>query len=213
MRIGGKANQATAELSLQSLSRSSGYRWWNISRSMGTYMTASPLFASNIPTAIRFSRHRRTSILNVPMVVAIVHGTLFQVPISQVPAHACRSGTLLSCKKHHCPSKCHRLSDHSRMDCEVLLSTRCAVGHIRKWKCHDGPRATCGTCEELQRQAAEAAKAEASASLEQREVRGGRHAQEAERASYPQQVERRHQQHMAQLYERFLRLRFRDTRV
>ena len=99
------------------------------------------------------------------------------------------------------------------MHCEVLFSTRCAIGHIRKWKCHDGPRATCGTCEELQRKAAEAAKAELSASLEQREVRGGRNAQEAERASYPQQVERGHQQDMAQLYERLARLGFRDTRV
>ena len=134
-------------------------------------MTASPLFASDITTAMRFSRHQRTSILNVPMVVAIVHGTLFQVRISRVPAHPCRSGTLLSCKKHYCLSECHRLSDHSRMHCEVVLSTRCAAGHIRKWMCHDSPRATCGTCEELQRQAAEAAKAEAPASLEQREVR------------------------------------------
>ena len=143
----------------------------------------------------------------------IDHGAFFQVPISRVPAHACRSGTLLSCKKHYCPSKCDRLSDHSRMDCEVLLSTRCAAGHIRKWKCQDGPRATCGTCEELQRKADEAAKAEASASLEQREVKEGRNAQEAERASYPQQVDKGHQQDMAQLYERFGRLKFRDKRV
>ena len=134
-------------------------------------MTGFPLFASNIPTAVRFSRYRRTSILNVPTVVAIIHGTLFQEPFSRVPAHACRSGTLLNCKKHYCPSKCHRTSDHSRMHCEVVLSTRCAAGHIGKWKCHDGPRAICGTCKQ-QRQAAEAAKAEASASLEQREVRG-----------------------------------------
>ena len=140
---------------------------------MGTYLAAFPLFTRNISTAVRFSRHRRTSILNVPTVVAIVHGTFFQEPISQVPAHPCRSGTLLNYKKHYCPSKCHRLSDHSRMHCEVLLSTRCAAGHIRKWKCHDGPRATCGTCEELHRKAAKAVKAELSASLEQREVRGG----------------------------------------
>ena len=99
------------------------------------------------------------------------------------------------------------------MPCEVLFSTRCAAGHIRKWKCHDGPRATCGTCEELQRKAAEAAKAELSASLEERAVRGGRNAQEAERASYPQQVERGHQQDMAQLRERLARLRFRATGV
>ena len=99
------------------------------------------------------------------------------------------------------------------MHCEVLLSTRCAAGHIRKWKCHDGPRATCGTCEELHWKAAKAVKAELSASLEQREVRGGRNAQEAERASYPQQVERGYWQDMAQLTERFVRLWFGDERV
>jgi len=46
------------------------------SRDMETYMMVSPLFASDIPTAVRFSGHQRTSILNVPTVVAIVHAEL-----------------------------------------------------------------------------------------------------------------------------------------
>jgi len=31
------------------------------------------------------------------------------------------SGALLNCKMHHCPSKCHRLPDHSRVRCEAFL--------------------------------------------------------------------------------------------
>ena len=89
------------------------------------------------------------------------------VSFSKRPLILHRSGALLSCKLHYCGSKCHRLQDHSQMYCDFLFYTRCASGHSRKWKCHDGPPATCKGCERDQK-AAERAKAEQAELLEQR---------------------------------------------
>jgi hypothetical protein len=86
----------------------------------------------------------------------------YALPISQCSEYQLicgRSGTLLNCKIHYCPLKCHQIFDHSRVRCESLLSTRCTNGHSRKWKCQDGPPVTCQRCER-ERRAAEQAKAE-----------------------------------------------------
>ncbi|CAL1701681.1 unnamed protein product [Somion occarium] len=67
--------------------------------------------------------------------------------------------TMLSCNVHRCPSKCHQLSDHSKMSCEVVMFSNCTKGHSQQWKCHKGPPLTCCKCEreaklaEKQRQA------------------------------------------------------------
>ena len=126
-------------------------------------------FASDTLTANRFSKHQRISIRTVPRVAAIVHGTSLLVPLSEYQLILGRSGALLSCKMHHCPLSCHQLPDHSQMYCEFLFHTRCVNGHSRKWKCHDGPPATCARCDS-DLKAAERAKAEQAKLLEQREA-------------------------------------------
>ncbi|KAJ7650277.1 P-loop containing nucleoside triphosphate hydrolase protein [Roridomyces roridus] len=56
-------------------------------------------------------------------------------------------GTMLKCGLHKCPSKCHQLSDHSKMDCLRVMPFKCPSGHAQSWKCHKGPPATCRKCE------------------------------------------------------------------
>ena len=68
------------------------------------------------------------------------------------------------------------------MHCDFLLHTRCVNGHSRKWKCHDGPPATCERCirdQKAAEKAAEKAKAEEAKLLEQRE---------AERRQFEQEI-------------------------
>jgi len=55
------------------------------------------------------------------------------------------------------------------MPCDFLFHTRCVNGHSRRWKCHDGPPATCERCDK-DKKAAERAKAEQAKLLEQREA-------------------------------------------
>ena len=129
----------------------------------------SPFFAGNTPTAARFSKHQRISIQTVPTVAVIVHGTCLLIFISGYRLIFGRSRALLSCTMHYCPLSCHQISDHSQMQCDFLLHTRCVNGHSRKWKCHDGPPATCARCDKDQK-AAERAKAEEAKLLEQREA-------------------------------------------
>ncbi|KAG8749048.1 hypothetical protein FRC14_001737 [Serendipita sp. 396] len=57
-------------------------------------------------------------------------------------------GALLACKKHVCPSKCHQISDHSKMKCLYLFQDNCPQGHSRRWECHAGPPDPCPSCEE-----------------------------------------------------------------
>jgi hypothetical protein len=55
---------------------------------------------------------------------------------------------MLSCNVHPCPSKCHQLSDHSKVLCQQVLFGKCKAGvHKVSWKCHQGPRAKCTPCE------------------------------------------------------------------
>ncbi|KAJ7791646.1 P-loop containing nucleoside triphosphate hydrolase protein [Mycena olivaceomarginata] len=41
-------------------------------------------------------------------------------------------GTILNCDLHRCPSKCHQLSDHSKMDCMHIMQSKCQNGHQHK---------------------------------------------------------------------------------
>jgi hypothetical protein len=159
-------------------------------------MVAFPLFASNIQTTALFSKHQQTSMRSVLTVAALVHGMNFYVPhFSEYQLILGHSGALLGCKIHHCPLKCHRVTDHSRVRCEFPLFTRCAKGHTRSWKCHDGPPATCRSCVQEQK-AAEKAKAELSRLRERRDT------------------ERSNDQHeMAQLDEQLARLTFGNGRI
>lgn len=39
------------------------------------------------------------------------------------------SDVMLSCGIHSCPSKCHQLSDHSKMECKRVVKWKCTRGH------------------------------------------------------------------------------------
>ncbi|KAF2085428.1 P-loop containing nucleoside triphosphate hydrolase protein [Saccharata proteae CBS 121410] len=56
-------------------------------------------------------------------------------------------GVTLSCGVHVCPSRCHQLSDHSKMACEHLVQTKCPRGHKRTSKCSFKHLSTCPSCE------------------------------------------------------------------
>ncbi|KAK6992252.1 P-loop containing nucleoside triphosphate hydrolase protein [Favolaschia claudopus] len=56
-------------------------------------------------------------------------------------------GTILNCNKHTCPSKCHQLSDHSKMECEFILRSKCPNGHAQSWQCCKGTPANCNKCD------------------------------------------------------------------
>ncbi|KAI0076548.1 P-loop containing nucleoside triphosphate hydrolase protein [Panus rudis PR-1116 ss-1] len=56
-------------------------------------------------------------------------------------------GVMLSCNVHRCPSKCHQLSDHSKMQCSVPMYTPCPNGHQQRWLCHTGIPLVCATCD------------------------------------------------------------------
>lgn len=54
---------------------------------------------------------------------------------------------MLKCGIHTCPQRCHQLSDHSKMKCEIVLKDKCAKGHIRSWKCCASRPLSCHRCE------------------------------------------------------------------
>lgn len=54
---------------------------------------------------------------------------------------------MLSCGQHKCPHMCHQLQDHSKMECKVVVTSKCSQGHIIKRKCHDVAGAVCRKCE------------------------------------------------------------------
>lgn len=55
---------------------------------------------------------------------------------------------MLKCGIHPCASKCHQISDHSKMQCDHILYSTCPKGHQKPWKCHAGPPDTCSRCTE-----------------------------------------------------------------
>ncbi|PLN78187.1 P-loop containing nucleoside triphosphate hydrolase protein [Aspergillus taichungensis] len=54
-------------------------------------------------------------------------------------------GAKLNCGIHDCPSKCHQLSDHSKMDCPTMVEWNCSRGHSRTAPCSKTSSA-CGRC-------------------------------------------------------------------
>ncbi|RFU29842.1 hypothetical protein B7463_g6507, partial [Scytalidium lignicola] len=56
-------------------------------------------------------------------------------------------GSFLKCGVHKCPRKCHYRSDHSRMNCEKVMETKCLNGHVQKRKCYQAQPRTCRVCE------------------------------------------------------------------
>lgn len=61
-------------------------------------------------------------------------------------------GAKLNCGIHSCKSKCHQLSDHSKMLCEEVMTLNCPNGHAQTWKCHQKQPIACRICDrEVQR--------------------------------------------------------------
>ncbi|KAJ6515608.1 P-loop containing nucleoside triphosphate hydrolase protein [Mycena sanguinolenta] len=68
---------------------------------------------------------------------------------NECPDGGCKEpcGTILNCGLHQCPSKCHQLSDHSKMKCLHIMRSECQNGHQQSWKCHQQAPAACAKCE------------------------------------------------------------------
>ncbi|KAF8876358.1 P-loop containing nucleoside triphosphate hydrolase protein, partial [Gymnopilus junonius] len=56
-------------------------------------------------------------------------------------------GTTLSCGLHKCPSKCHQLYDHSKMQCQEIVNMTCPKGHDRSKKCFQPFLPDCKKCD------------------------------------------------------------------
>jgi hypothetical protein len=63
------------------------------------------------------------------------------------------SGKILNCNVHTCPSRCHQLQDHSKMECKAVIASVCPIGHKVTRKCHDKAAAICRKCEAAARAA------------------------------------------------------------
>jgi hypothetical protein len=67
--------------------------------------------------------------------------------LARIDAKRCLSSdAVLQCGIHLCPQRCHQLYDHSKMQCQHVLNSKCSVGHVLSWKCHSGKPAACTTC-------------------------------------------------------------------
>ncbi|KAE9394090.1 P-loop containing nucleoside triphosphate hydrolase protein [Gymnopus androsaceus JB14] len=87
-------------------------------------------------------------------------------------------GAMLKCGLHACPSKCHQLSDHSKMSCEAVVQSKCPKNHVQNWKCSEGPLPSCKKCD---KEAAEVRRKQQLALETQRK-------QDAERAVYEKEL-------------------------
>ncbi|KAJ7227185.1 P-loop containing nucleoside triphosphate hydrolase protein [Mycena pura] len=67
----------------------------------------------------------------------------------ECPDGGCKEpcGTILNCGLHACPSKCHQLSDHSKMECQFVMQLKCPQNHPQSWKCYKGRPPTCPKCD------------------------------------------------------------------
>ena len=88
--------------------------------------------------------------LNVPMAGVPSHGK-FSLTSPRNLLLTLRSGTRLKCGLHDCPSKCHQLYDHSKMECQEPVDSICLKKHKTKRPCHKS-KAACSTCAEEDRQ-------------------------------------------------------------
>ncbi|KAK1223907.1 hypothetical protein PQX77_013213 [Marasmius sp. AFHP31] len=68
---------------------------------------------------------------------------------NEAPDGGCKEpcGTRLNCGVHDCPSKCHQLADHSKMDCKAFVKTTCSQGHNQDHPCYKPP-VSCRKCDQ-----------------------------------------------------------------
>ncbi|KAJ7284985.1 P-loop containing nucleoside triphosphate hydrolase protein [Mycena rebaudengoi] len=76
---------------------------------------------------------------------------------NECPEGGCKEpcGTMLNCGVHSCTSKCHQLSDHSKMACQHIIESMCSKGHSQSWKCHERLPAPCAKCDREEKLAKE----------------------------------------------------------
>lgn len=76
-------------------------------------------------------------------------GLLFDLlpgtPISGIYSHSSSSGERLRCKTHICKRRCHRIRDHSKVDCTEPVETVCSRQHKRRVACSK-QNAACTKC-------------------------------------------------------------------
>ncbi|KAL9639722.1 MAG: hypothetical protein Q9204_000975 [Flavoplaca sp. TL-2023a] len=72
---------------------------------------------------------------------------------AECPDGGCKElcNTMMNCNVHRCPSYCHQLSDHSKLECHFLLDDKCSKGHVLTWKCHQRRPEHCPICVKIAR--------------------------------------------------------------
>lgn len=112
---------------------------------------------------------------------------------------------------HNCPSSCHQISDHSKMNCQQIMPDQCPKGHRREWVCHEGPPKKCRKCAE-DLKAAEKQQRQAFKAQEQREREQRAHDQRMAEinARIAEQESRIREKQLAEERERAIQLRQRD---
>ncbi|KAF8206569.1 P-loop containing nucleoside triphosphate hydrolase protein [Mycena galopus ATCC 62051] len=123
---------------------------------------------------VHCDRHRhRTAVLSRPIDFE-----------TECPDGGCQEpcGVLLNCG-HSCPSKCHRIVDHSKMPCQHMIAWKCANGHDQSQECriHNKLAQQCTRC------ANDAKKAKAKQKREAEQLER-RQRQEAEQLAHEERM-------------------------
>lgn len=77
------------------------------------------------------------------------------------------SDVMLNCNLHMCPSRCHNIVDHSKINCEEPVNEKCPRGHPLHRKCYQPPKPICKVCDREDKKAREKAEAD----LREKELR------------------------------------------
>ncbi|KAJ6619746.1 P-loop containing nucleoside triphosphate hydrolase protein [Mycena sp. CBHHK59/15] len=102
---------------------------------------------------------------------------------TECPDGGCQEpcGTLLNCGIHSCPSKCHRIVDHSRMPCKHIVKYKCNKGHDQARECYKNAGNACKKCDNEAKQAKEKLKWEL-------EILERKQRQEAEQLAHAERI-------------------------
>jgi hypothetical protein len=101
-------------------------------------------------SSIRIGKHylsRRNSLtLFAQTVVVQSHGKSLTVRLCRYYSDF-YSGKALNCEIHTCARRCHRLQDHSKVQCRSIITSKCSKGHKLFRKCYEISAASCRRCE------------------------------------------------------------------
>ncbi|KAL8995168.1 MAG: hypothetical protein Q9169_005053 [Polycauliona sp. 2 TL-2023] len=67
---------------------------------------------------------------------------------AECPDGGCKEpcNAMLGCGLHPCPSYCHHLPDHSKVECKFLFDDKCSKGHTLTWRCYQPQPKNCPIC-------------------------------------------------------------------